>query len=113
VHWREQLQDASNNFTPFGWRYFLKSLQASNNLTTVQKLKMVESAQVTGAPEIIRKGVVSGHYMWAVKLPILLTYTNINKTINQAMMVTLIVLRQPVQDMPSGVGINNFLANDS
>src|SRR3990167_8220481 len=32
VHWREQLQLASNNFTPDGWKWFLASLKSSNNL---------------------------------------------------------------------------------
>ncbi|WP_306686753.1 DotI/IcmL/TraM family protein [Candidatus Coxiella mudrowiae] len=27
VRWREQLQDASNNFTPNGWKWFLSSLK--------------------------------------------------------------------------------------
>src|SRR3990167_4541085 len=51
LHWREQLQDASNYFTPDGWKYFLTALQQTNNLKTLADLKMVSDATITGAPE--------------------------------------------------------------
>ena len=111
VHWRGQLTDASSNFTPDGWKWFLKSLQSSNNLKTLTDLKMVSNASVTGAPQIVQKGIVNGHYAWNVKLPLLVTYTSAGHTINMPMDVTLIVIRMPVQDYPQRVAISNFLAS--
>ncbi|AAO91125.1 type IVB secretion system apparatus protein IcmL.1 [Coxiella burnetii] len=109
-HWREQLQEASNNFTPDGWKWFLNSLKSTNNLKTLVDLKMVSNATVTGAPTVVRKEVVGGHFAWNIKMPLLVTYTSEGHTINMPMEVTLIVVRMPTQDYPQRIAINNFLA---
>lgn len=110
VHWREQLQDASNNFTPDGWKWFLGSLKSTNNLKTLVDLKMVSNATVTGAPTVDRKEVVGGHFAWNIKMPLLVTYTSEGHNISMPMEVTLIVVRMPTQDYPQRIAINNFLA---
>ncbi len=109
IHWRHQLQSASNNFTTYGWKTFLSALKKSNNLTTLTNLKMVSDAKVMGAPKIVQEEVVDGHYAWKVKMPILVTYTNSARTIPMPMIVTLIVLRVPVKENPDRIAINNFL----
>jgi len=109
IHWRQQLQTASGDFTHYGWKTFLNALQSSNNLTTLTKLKMVSNATVTGAPKIIQEEVVDGHYAWKVQMPILVTYTNAVRSIPMPMIVTVIVLREPVQTNPNRIAINNFL----
>ncbi len=109
IHWRHQLQAASNNFTSYGWKTFLSALKKSNNLTTLTHLKMVSNAKITGAPKITQEEVVDGHYAWKVKVPILVTYTSNARSIPMPMIVTLIVLRVPVQKNPARIAINNFL----
>ncbi len=110
VHWREQLQDASNNFTPDGWKWFLNSLKSTNNLKTLTDLKMVSDATVTGSPQVQEKAVIDGHFAWKITMPILVAYTSEGHNINMPMNVTLIVIRMPVQDYPQRIAINNFLA---
>lgn len=108
IHWREQLQDASTNFTPDGWNYFTDTLKKSNNLKTIVDLKMVSNAVVTGAPQVNKKSIVSGHYAWSVKMPMLITYTSAEKTINQPVSVTVLIVREPVQYYPQKIAINNI-----
>ncbi len=60
MHWRDQLQTASNKFSPSGWKEFLQALQASNNLDTLIKLKMVANAEITGAPRLMQKEALGG-----------------------------------------------------
>lgn len=109
LHWRGQLQAISGAFTPDGWRYFLQSMQQSNNLKTLEDLKMVSNAEITGAPKVVEKEVVSGHYAWKIEVPVLVTYNNAKRSIPMPMNVTLIVLRMPVKDYPDRIAINNFL----
>lgn len=110
IHWRKQLQDASVNFTPDGWRYFLDALKKSNNLNTLQSMKLVSSATIVSAPRITAKMVVGKRYAWKVELPLLITYTDGKKTnINMPMKVSVIVVREPVKDYPQRIAINNFL----
>jgi intracellular multiplication protein IcmL len=110
IHWKEQLQAASDNFTPDGWHWFSASLKSTNNLKTLSELSMVSNATVTGSPQIIQKAIIGGHYAWKIQMPLLVTYTNPGKTINMPMKVTIIVIRMPVQDNPQRIAINNFIA---
>jgi intracellular multiplication protein IcmL len=110
VHWQDQLQEASNNFTPYGWRWFIKALQDSNNLKSLTSLKMVSNASVTGAPQILEKEIVGGRYAWKIRMPLLVTYTaGEANTIRMPMNITLIVIRVPVKDNPQRIAINNFI----
>jgi intracellular multiplication protein IcmL len=110
VHWREQLQDASANFTPDGWKYFQAALTDSNDLKTLVDLKMVSDAQITGAPSITRKAIISGHYAWVVQLPVLIAFTSAGKNINQPINLTVVVVREPVDSYPQKIAINNIFS---
>ncbi|HLB56239.1 MAG TPA: type IVB secretion system apparatus protein IcmL/DotI [Coxiellaceae bacterium] len=109
IHWKQQLQQASNNFTTNGWNMFVAAYQQSGDLQTLAKLQMVSNAAVTGAPRLQYAGVFDGTYVWKIELPILITYTNLNKTIPQPLKVTVIVVRVPVQDNPNRIAINEFV----
>ncbi len=110
LHWQDQLQQASNNFTPYGWRWFIKALQSSNNLKSLTSLKMVSNASITGAPQILEKEIIGGRYAWKIKMPLLVTYTSGQaNTIRMPMNVTLIVIRVPVKDNPQRIAIQNFI----
>lgn len=108
MHWKAQLQEAQNNFTPDGWNYFTDALKKSNNLKTLVELKMVSNVEMTGAPEIVTKAVVGGHYAWNIQVPVLLTFTNGKKTIRTPINFTVIVLRESAQYYPQKIAINNI-----
>lgn len=109
IHWRQQLQTASDNFTPSGWHWFLNAFKQSGDLNSLVKLNMVADAQITGAPVISTQEVLDNQYVWKIEMPLMITYTNVNTTIHQPMKVTLIVVRVPVQDNPNQIAINQFL----
>jgi len=110
IHWKAQLQEASSNYTGQGWHSFLTALRQSNDLKTLMHYKMVADAKLTAAPQVVRKSVVSGEYAWNVQMPVLVTFSGHGKTINIPLQVTVIVLRQPVQNYPQRIAINNFIA---
>lgn len=109
IHWRGQLQEASNNFTPSGWHWFLQAFQKSGDLESLVKLKMVSNVTVTGAPVILYQAVLNGRYVWKVELPIMITYASEKKVIRQPLKVIVIVVRMPVQENPSQIAINEFM----
>lgn len=109
MHWSSQLQAASTKFSPEGWRFFLQAFKKSNNLETLTQLKMVSNAEITGAPRLLQKAVLGGHFVWKVQLPILVTFTNASQVIPVPMEVTVIVVRVPVEENPERIAINNFL----
>lgn len=110
LHWRAQLQTASSNYTSSGWHSFLTALKQSNDLKTLMHYKMVADVKLTAAPQVVRKSVVGGEYAWNVQMPLLITFSGPGKTINIPLQVTVIVLRQPVQNYPQRIAINNFIA---
>jgi intracellular multiplication protein IcmL len=109
IHYREQLQTASESFTPSGWQWFVNSLKKTGNLTTLTQLEMVSNAQITGAPSMLFKGILDGRYVWEVEIPLLVTYNNLNRSIPQPLKITVIVMRMPVQDYKHQIAINQFL----
>jgi intracellular multiplication protein IcmL len=114
VHWQAQLQTISDYFSPPGWRNFIATLKANNNLNTLTQFKMVTKVTITGAAQILRKGVLGGHYSWVVKIPVLVQYLSpSHATISQSLDITYIIIRTPVQDNPDRIAINNFLPQTS
>lgn len=109
IHWREQLQTASENFTPSGWYWFLQAFKKSGNLVSLVQLKMVANAEITGAPVIQNETVLGKQYVWKIEMPLMITYTNAKNVIHQPMEVTIIVMRVPVQDNRYQIAINQFL----
>lgn len=109
IHWRQQLQEASVNFTPYGWKNFMPSLKKTNNLKTLISQKMVSDVELTKAPTVSNALVLDGRYAWKIDMSVLVTFTNGNTKIPQPYDVTLVVLRVPVQDNPNRIEINNFL----
>ena len=112
IHWRSQLQEASASFTQPGWYYFQKALKASNTLNTVVKGQRIASVEVTGAPKLINKMVIGGHYAWEIQLPLIVRYLKPDQAdIRMAYNATVVVLRMPVDNYPQRIAINNFLPN--
>jgi intracellular multiplication protein IcmL len=109
IHWRAQLSESRKNFTPQGWKWFVDSLEASNNLNTLRSSDMVSSIRVTSAPMVIRSMVIDGTYMWMVKMKVMLTYKNMNRAINAPNEVTMIVVRVSAKDYPDRIAINNII----
>lgn len=110
IHWRQQLQAASNNFTPSGWHWFLSAFKQSGDLDSLVNLQMVSDATITGAPVIQYQAVLGDRYIWKIELPLLVTYVSAkHATIRQPFKVTVIVQRVSVEDNPQQIAINQFL----
>jgi len=109
--YRKELQDASEYFTPGGWKDFETALQSSRNLETVITKKLVVTAVATGAPVILDRGVLNGHYSWKVQMPLLVTYQSASTTIQQPIVVTMLITRVSTLNVPKGIAIAQFVAS--
>lgn len=110
-NYREALQDASESFTPRGWRNFQEALRKSGNLETVLKRKFVVSARPTGTPEIIDQRVISGRYTWKVQIPLLVTYESSRTTLQDPLEVTLSIVRISELQVPKGIAIDQYISS--
>ena len=112
LHWRDQLESASQYFTPDGWNSFKEALQKTNNLKSLVAFNAVSNVTVTGSPEVAETAVVSGHYAWKIEVPIVWTYqADKDHTFNMPMKITMIVLRMPAEEYPQRIAINNLIAD--
>lgn len=112
VNYRQQLQAASQYFTPDGWKDFEAAMQSSRNLQTVVDKKLTTSAVATGAPTILEEGMLNGRYAWKVQLPILVNYESSSTSIRQPLLVTMIVTRVSTLDTPKGIAIAQYYATE-
>jgi len=110
VNYRSELEAASGFFTGAGWDQFMEALQSSNNLAAVMSKKLVVSAVVTGAPVILKKGLLSDRYAWRIQMPLLVTYQSASEFTQQNLNVTLLVTRVDTLNSPIGIGIAQFIS---
>ncbi len=109
--YRRRLQESSRNFTPQGWESFTKALQGARMIESIEANKQVITAIPRGAPILQSEGVVSGRYQWIIQIPMLLTFQSGSKTRTSQWMVTLVVVRVPRLESPSGVGIAQWVSS--
>jgi intracellular multiplication protein IcmL len=108
-NYRKALQDASQYFTPEGWDKYQAALKSSRNLETVIQKKLVVSAEATGAPVIVDKGLLGDRYAWKVQMPLLVRFQG-NTNIETPLMVTLLVTRVSTLYVPKGIAIAQYIA---
>jgi intracellular multiplication protein IcmL len=109
VNYRQELQAASEFFTPDGWRDFLDALKSTNNLEAVKAKKLIVSAVATRAPIVLQKGILGGRYSWRVQMPILVTYQSASEFSQERDMVTMLITRISTLNSPRGIGIAQFV----
>jgi intracellular multiplication protein IcmL len=111
--YRRRLQEASRNFTKRGWESFTQALQRSRIVEMMEANQQVLTAAPSGAPILQSEGVVAGRYQWIIQIPLILTYQAGSKTQNTKMLITIVVVRVPRLESPSGVGIEQWVAVQS
>lgn len=134
INIKDQINNASQFFTPSGWNTFVTQYTNSNTSVMVQDKRMIVSSEVTGEPKITKEGVISGVmlptgkadiYTWAVSIPFKITYTahsgkdnaspsnsaNGNGyagSLEQVGTLELLVMRTPANILPKGIGIASY-----
>jgi len=113
VNYRDQLQKASDYFTQEGWAAYLESLKASRNLNAVVEKKLVVSAFAKRSPVIVRSGILDGIFTWTIQIPITVVYQSANASSQQDLVVALTIKRISTLTNPNGIGITNYIADQS
>lgn len=113
LNYRKTFQDNQQYFTDNGWKAFLDQIDKSRNLKTVESKKLVVSATPAGAPVITNQGALDGVYSWRVQIPVVVTYQSLSEQFSERLLVTLTVQRRPTLDSKYGVGIAQFVAQQT
>lgn len=111
VNYRQELQAASEFFTPDGWQEFLGAIKETRNLEAVIEKKLIVSAVATGAPIILQEGLLNDVYTWRVQMPMLITYQSASQYSQQAVTVTMLITRVSTLYNARGIGIAQFIVS--
>lgn len=109
VNYRAELQSAQKYFTNYGWRSYMKALEASNNLVALEQRQMIVSAKVIETPKLVRAGVLSGRYAYRFEMPVLVTYLlppyDAKSRFSNALNVMVLIRREPILQSYQGLGV--------
>ena len=108
--YRRRLQESSRNFTHHGWDSFTYALERLRMIEMVAANQQIVTAVPRGAPVIQSEGLVMGRYQWTIQVPMTITYRSGSHVLSDKLMVTLVIVRVPRLESPSGVGIEQWLA---
>lgn len=109
--YRRRLQEASRQyFTTDGWANFTKALQRSGWIDRIEANSQFLIAVPSQAPAIVQQGAVAGVYKWHVRMPMTLTFRSGNSQDTRRITVDLIIVRVPQLETPTGVGIQQWVA---
>lgn len=108
-NYRDEIQKLSGFFTDSAWTQFQTALKTSNNLDAVIAKMLVVSAAVTGAPLIVKKGLLNELYSWTVQMPMTVTYRSASDSTQQNIIVTMQITRTSSVNSPTGVAISQFV----
>lgn len=115
VNYRQKLQNAEKYFTDYGWRQYMKGLDASNNLLALTQRKMIVQAKVVAMPKLLVQGILGSRYAWKFEMPVLVTYLQPpydEKTkFSNPLMMTVTVIRQKYAENEHGLGIVQIIAD--
>lgn len=108
--YRRRLQESSRNFTRRGWESFTHALQRARIIEMIESNQQVVTAVPQGAPILQSEGLVAGRYQWVVQLPMVITYQAGSRTRSDNVLITMVVVRVPRLESPSGIGIEQWVA---
>ena len=104
LNYRQTLMDVRPNYHKGAYKSILRSLEGSGNLEMVKVKRLVSRATLSGTPVIVKDGVVKGHMMWKLELPMLVSYESSNGIeATQSVVGSVIVRREDQRQVPRGV----------
>ena len=113
INYREQIGSAQSYFTVRGWREFLSSFEASQNLNTVMAQKMIVNFIPLQPPKILGQQVRDGRYSWALEFPAKIKYTVHDASgkagFYQKGKIQAILTRVSMVDSPKGIGVDQLI----
>jgi len=114
LDYRNNLQQARKYFTEAGFDSYVKALEQSGNLATVEDKRLVVKAYLTDNPVIVSRGTLGGQsrYVWQVEVPMVVRYVSAGAELKQPVLVKLLVGRVSTLDSVSGVAIAQFVVED-
>lgn len=111
-HYNDQLKSFQNYFTENGWKIYQNQLNIYANSNDTQQKKLFLMAAPSGAPYIVKEGLLTGRYGWWVQMPITIQYIGGQRTLSNEITLQILVLRVSTLNNLAGVAIDNIIVTD-
>lgn len=92
-------------FDSIGINSYLKMINEHKQIQQVVSKKLILSGRPTGAPRIVKDGVIDGRYAWEVALPFILKFRSQELKLDLELILDILVVRVSEQVAPLGVKI--------
>jgi|GEM_PF-3637516 len=97
-------------FNQAGYQHYLQGLEASQKREQVRKQQLILQAKSIGRAKILKQGRNHHQYAWQVQLPLELKYYSCNEKVeSEKVLITLLLLRVPIEQSHSGIVIGQWL----
>lgn len=105
------IADYSHYFTPLGWVHYYNALKKSGNIEKVKNERITVTSTPLEPPKILWEGVDLNVYKWQVQIALLVHYqAETGKTVEQKLMVTMMLRRTDAPNNKNGIAIDQFIA---
>jgi hypothetical protein len=118
ANYHAQLQRAQKYFADYGWRSYMKGLQASNNMEALTKRKLIFLAKISGPAKLVHEGRLGKKqtYAWQFQIPVTITYLLPpydglpgKSKFENAYVFSVLVMRQSMLTSYKGLGIMQII----
>lgn len=99
---------ANEYFTPEGYANYKDALTKLKIIDRVLTKKLVLKATPTDAPQILLEKPFAGRYLWKIRIPMRFRYQNVTSDEMEPMAITIIVMKVPTSQSPTGVLILKY-----
>ncbi|MBS0289058.1 MAG: DotI/IcmL family type IV secretion protein [Proteobacteria bacterium] len=113
INYEAIINNASIYYTKAGYQNYRRTLIETNIANSVDRRKYVLSVTPTSAPIILKdKPTPDGIFSWQIQFPIQMTYQNVRETQKLDWIITMLILRVPLTESPSGVAIAALIVRE-
>jgi intracellular multiplication protein IcmL len=113
VNWKEALGNVRQYYTATGYQHFLRVLKDSGSLDDVRVKKLIVRATPTGAPVLLKEGLINKNYSWQIQIPLTLVYQGTGEGARQEITMTMLVTRVSNLESEDGVAIAQLIVTES
>lgn len=109
LRWDEEVQAIQKFFTPNGYQIFINQLNNYASKTFLQSKRLFTKCTPLGAPVILDKRAVGGHFAWRIQIPVQISYAGAFSAQANELRIVINLIRSDTADSLSGVLIDDVV----
>jgi intracellular multiplication protein IcmL len=113
TNYEDVISNASSFYTKLGYQNYRRNLIETALVNTVERRKSVLTVVPTSAPTILKeKPTPDGVYAWQIQFPMTMSIQNAKEVLKTDWVVTMLILRVPINESPKGVAIAALIVRE-